>query len=100
MNKAVPLIVAGGGGGLGVGRYLDESIQQAKGIVFERGDVSGQVESDNFEGVSVAGPGGKLMTFNLLSGGSNLTFKRDLRLSILLAHFQGAKFISRTGINF
>lgn len=60
MNKAVPLIVAGGGGGLGVGRYLDESIQQAKGIFLERGDVSGQVESDNFEGAAVAGPGGKL----------------------------------------
>lgn len=59
MNKAIPLLVAGGGGGLGVGRYLDESIQQAKGIVLERGDSSGQIENDNFEGAAVAGPGGK-----------------------------------------
>jgi anaplastic lymphoma kinase len=58
VNKAVPLIVAGGGGGLGVGRYLDENIQQAKGIMLERGDASGQVENDNFEGATIAGPGG------------------------------------------
>lgn len=44
---------------MGVGRYLDESIQQAKGIISDRGDVSGQVESDNYEGVALAGPGGK-----------------------------------------
>lgn len=60
MNKAVPLIVAGGGGGLGVGRYVDENVQQAKGIVFERGDMSGQIENDNFEELKSAGPGGKL----------------------------------------
>ncbi|XP_070504088.1 tyrosine-protein kinase receptor-like [Chironomus tepperi] len=57
MNKAVPLIVAGGGGGLGIGRYLDENIQQAKGIVLERGNVSGQVEIDDFDSL-MAGPGG------------------------------------------
>ena len=41
MNKAVPLIVAGGGGGLGIGRYLDDEIQQAKGFVAEKQDISG-----------------------------------------------------------
>jgi hypothetical protein len=56
VNKAVPLLVAGGGGGLGIGRYLDEDVQQAKGIVIERGDVSGQVELDS-DSLS-AGPGG------------------------------------------
>lgn len=59
MNKAVPLIVAGGGGGLGVGRYLDENVQQAKGIVSERFDTSGQIENDSFETLKSAGPGGK-----------------------------------------
>lgn len=58
VNKAVPLIVAGGGGGLGIGRYLDENIQQAKGIVLERGNQSGQVEIDDFDSL-MAGPGGK-----------------------------------------
>jgi anaplastic lymphoma kinase len=61
VNKAVPLIVAGGGGGLGVGRYVDESVQQAKGIVFERSDISGQIENDNFEELTSAGPGGKIL---------------------------------------
>lgn len=59
MNKAVPLIVAGGGGGLGVGRYLDENVQQAKGIVSERFDTSGQIENDSFETLKSSGPGGK-----------------------------------------
>lgn len=57
MNKAVPLIVAGGGGGLGIGRYLDDDIQQARGFVPEKQDLSGQVIFDNFEVMS-AGPGG------------------------------------------
>lgn len=60
MNKAVPLIVAGGGGGLGVGRYVDENIQQAKGIVLDRPETSGQIENDNFEELTIAGPGGKM----------------------------------------
>ena len=59
MNKAVPLIVAGGGGGLGVGRYLDDNVQQAKGIVLERLDTSGQIEYESFETLMSAGPGGK-----------------------------------------
>ena len=58
VNKAVPLIVAGGGGGLGIGRYLDENIQQAKGIALDRGNVSGQVEIDDFDSL-MAGPGGE-----------------------------------------
>lgn len=59
VNKAVPLIVAGGGGGLSVGRYLDENVQQAKGIVLERPETTGQIENDNFEELKSAGPGGK-----------------------------------------
>lgn len=51
------MIVAGGGGGLGIGRFLDEDIQQAKGIIAERGDVSGIVEYDDIDSI-VAGPGG------------------------------------------
>lgn len=58
MNKAVPLIVAGGGGGLGIGRYLDDDVQQARGFVPERQDFSGQVLIDSFEEVMPAGPGG------------------------------------------
>lgn len=61
MNKAVPIIVAGGGGGLGVGRYLDENVQQAKGIVFDRYETTGQIENDNFEELKSAGPGGELL---------------------------------------
>lgn len=57
MNKAVPLIVAGGGGGLGIGRYLDDDVQQARGIVPEKQDVSGQPALDTFDLVP-AGPGG------------------------------------------
>lgn len=58
-NKAVPLIVAGGGGGLGIGRYLDDDVQQARGFVPELQDLSGQVvDSDNFDPRDRAGPGG------------------------------------------
>lgn len=57
MNKAVPLIVAGGGGGLGIGRYLDDDVQQARGIVSEKQDFSGQVLIDNYDAMP-AGPGG------------------------------------------
>lgn len=63
MNKAVPLIVAGGGGGLGVGRYLDENVQQAKGIVLDRPETSGLIENEYFEELKSAGPGGKKNTF-------------------------------------
>jgi anaplastic lymphoma kinase len=51
------LLVAGGGGGLGVGRFLDENVQQAKGIVVERSDVSGIIEMDSIDN-KLAGPGG------------------------------------------
>lgn len=57
VNKAVPLIVAGGGGGLGIGRYLDDDVQQARGIVPDVQEISGQVLFDNFETMP-AGPGG------------------------------------------
>lgn len=57
VNKAVPLIVAGGGGGLGIGRYLDDEVQQARGIVPEKQDVSGQVVIDSFDSPP-SGPGG------------------------------------------
>lgn len=57
MNKAVPLIVAGGGGGLGIGRYLDDDVQQARGIVAEKQEFSGQVQIDSFD-IMTAGPGG------------------------------------------
>lgn len=57
MNKAVPLIVAGGGGGLGIGRYLDNDVQQARGVVLDKQDFSGQVLIDDPD-VTPAGPGG------------------------------------------
>lgn len=55
-NAAVPLLVAGGGGGLGIGHYVDEDVQQAQGIVPERGDMSGQAVQEDI--VPKAGPGG------------------------------------------
>lgn len=57
MNKAVPLIVAGGGGGLGIGRYVDDDVQQARGFIPDRQDISGQVLMDSID-VVPAGPGG------------------------------------------
>lgn len=57
VQKAVPLIVAGGGGGLGIGRYLDDDVQQARGVVPDSQEFSGQVLFDNFETIP-AGPGG------------------------------------------
>lgn len=60
----MPLIVAGGGGGLGIGKYLDENIQQAKGIVTERGNLSGQVVLDELDSL-MAGPGGEFGCFFL-----------------------------------
>lgn len=51
------MIIAGGGGGLGIGRYLDDDIQQARGIVSDDEDFSGQVFIDNYDMVT-AGPGG------------------------------------------
>ena len=55
INKAIALMVAGGGGGLGIGRYLDDEVQQARGFMPERQDTSGQVLVDD---VIPAGPGG------------------------------------------
>lgn len=63
MNKAVPIVVAGGGGGLGIGRFLEENVQQAKGIVPERGEISGQVELDPFERL-LSGYGGNYHHFH------------------------------------
>lgn len=57
VNKAVPLIVAGGGGGLGLGKHLDEDIQQARGIVQEKTDFSGQIVYDSNDDYT-PGPGG------------------------------------------
>ena len=54
-NAAVPLIVAGGGGGLGIGRYVDDDVQHAEGINSNKPDVSGQIESEIY---NAAGPGG------------------------------------------
>lgn len=48
-------MIAAGGGGLGIGRYLDDEIQQARGFVQERQDFSGQVLIDD---LVPAGPGG------------------------------------------
>lgn len=48
-------MIAGGGGGLGIGRYLDDEIQQARGFVPEKQDMSGQVLVDD---QVPAGPGG------------------------------------------
>lgn len=56
-NKAVPLIVAGGGGGIGIGKYVDDDVQQARAYGLENQDSSGQVQIDNYEIIS-AGPGG------------------------------------------
>lgn len=52
------MIVAGGGGGLGIGRYLDDEVQQAKGILPEKQDQSGQVQDLVDLDVLTAGPGG------------------------------------------
>jgi anaplastic lymphoma kinase len=49
-------MVAGGGGGLGIGRYFDDEIQQARGIVDDI-NTSGQVSIDNYD-VDPGGPGG------------------------------------------
>ena len=49
------MIVAGGGGGLGIGRYVDDDVQHAEGINTNKLDVSGQIESDID---NAAGPGG------------------------------------------
>ena len=57
-NKAIPLIVAGGGGGLGIGRHIDGDVQQARGFLPEKEDFSGQVYFDNHEVGPPAGPGG------------------------------------------
>lgn len=48
-------MIAGGGGGLGIGRYLDDEIQQARGFVPDKQDMSGQVLVDD---QVPAGPGG------------------------------------------
>lgn len=57
-NAAVPLLVAAGGGGLGIGRYIDNDIQQAQGIVLEKGSTSGQVLGDIYSSAEPGGPGG------------------------------------------
>lgn len=54
----VPLMVAGGGGGLGLGRYLDSDVQQARGFMPERGDTSGTTLNPVRSGEKFAGAGG------------------------------------------
>jgi anaplastic lymphoma kinase len=76
VNKAVPLIVAGGGGGLGVGRYLDENVQQAKGIVLDRPETSGLIENEYFEELKSAGPGGNFFFLNLFNTLKLINFYR------------------------
>lgn len=56
LNIAVPLIIAGGAGGLGIGRYLDDDLQQhGRGYESERLDVSGQRHGEMNR---TGGPGG------------------------------------------
>lgn len=55
-NAAVPLLIAGGAGGLGIGRYLDDDLQQhGRGYEAERFDVSGQRHGEMNR---TGGPGG------------------------------------------
>lgn len=54
-NVAVPLIVAGGAGGLGIGRYLDDDLQHGRGIELDRLEVSGQRHGEMNR---TGGPGG------------------------------------------
>lgn len=55
-NAAVPLLIAGGAGGLGIGRYLDDDLQQhGRGYEPERLDVSGQRHGEMNR---TGGPGG------------------------------------------
>lgn len=55
-NAAVPLLIAGGAGGLGIGRYLDDDLQQhGRGYEPERSDVSGQRHGEMNR---TGGPGG------------------------------------------
>lgn len=58
INKAVPLVIAGGGGGIGIGRHLvNDDIQQARGHLPEKQDFSGSIIFDSNDEVT-AGPGG------------------------------------------
>lgn len=56
-NEAVPLIVAGGGGGLGIGRYLDEDFQHGQKENPARKGVTGQIHGEPLS-KKAAGPGG------------------------------------------
>lgn len=50
--------MAGGGGGLGIGRYLDDDFQHGQGYKPNRLEVSGQVHADGGDMHKAAGPGG------------------------------------------
>lgn len=51
-------MVAGGGGGLGLGRYMDTDVQQARGFLSDRGDASGTTLNPVKLGEKFAGAGG------------------------------------------
>lgn len=54
-KNPVPLLVAGGGGGLGIGRYLDDDFQHGQGINPNMSDTIGRVYGETNR---TAGPGG------------------------------------------
>ena len=57
-QSPVPLLVAGGGGGLGLGQYIDTDVQQARGFNPESGDNSGTSLNQIITGEKYAGAGG------------------------------------------
>jgi anaplastic lymphoma kinase len=48
-------LVAGGGGGLGIGRYFDDDLQHGQMFIKGRKEISGQVQGEYDKN---AGPGG------------------------------------------
>lgn len=58
-KKAVPMIVAGGGGGLGFGKFLDENFQHGRGIIDgEEASFSGSTIGEVLHTLTHGGEGG------------------------------------------
>lgn len=53
----MPLLIAGGGGGLGIGQYIDEDFQHGQKPNPNRFGVTGQIHGDQMN-LKTAGPGG------------------------------------------